>query len=64
MASLVLRLVSTAETSCINYTVTSEATGDIDLTQRELHVLESRDNNKKAGRKQKIDAGGSEKPEI
>ena len=37
--------------------------GGIDLTQLELHVQESRDNNKKVGQKQKIDAGGSEKPE-
>ena len=51
--------------SYLNYTVTTgKATSGIDLTQRESHVQESRDNNKKVGRKQKIDAGGSGKPEI
>ena len=41
-----------------------EATSGIDLTQRESHMQESRDNNKEVARKQKMDAGGSEKPEI
>ena len=60
----IIRTIWQIAWSCINYTVTVEATGGIDLTQRKSHVLKSRDNNKKVGRKQKIYAGGSEKPEI
>ena len=58
-------LTDRLKASCLNYTVTTaKATGGIDLTQRKLQVLESRDNNKKDGQKQIIDVGGSEKPEI
>ena len=50
--------------SCLNYTTTGEATSGSNLTQRESHVQESCDNNKKVGGKPRIDEGGSEEPEI
>ena len=58
-------LTDRLKASCLNYTITTgEATSGIDLTQRKSHALSHVIIIKKVGRKQKIDAGGSEKPEI